>query len=77
MSTPEPSARQSISLSKLATIFAVIFGLTFGLCSVSTFTAHTVNQYVITTALVIEAICTACLIVIAIIVIIRALQGDY
>jgi len=33
--TPEPQ-RTSITLSRLAAIFAVTFGLAFGLCTVST-----------------------------------------
>ncbi len=74
---PTPVRRAPITLAKLATIFAVVFGLAFGLCTVGTMTAHTVNNYLIVAAFVIEVICTLGLIVIAIIVIVRALRGDY
>jgi sugar phosphate permease len=78
MSTPPlPPPPKPISLAKLATIFAVVFGLAFGLCTIGTMTDRSTNNYFIPAALIIEAICTICLIVIAIIVIIRALRGDY
>jgi hypothetical protein len=77
MSKPDPSVRQSIGLSKLATFFAVAFGLAFGLCTVGTMTTRTINDHLITTALVIEVICILGLIVTAVIVICRALRGDY
>jgi hypothetical protein len=76
MSTPPlPPAPppKPISLAVLATIFAVTFGLAFGLCTVSAFRAGgNVNQYVIGTALVVEAICLVGLVVVGILAIVRS-----
>jgi hypothetical protein len=70
---PPPEPRKPISLSKLAVIFAVIFGLAFGLCSVTAFGAGgSVNQYGLAIALIVEAICAIGLIVIAILAIVRS-----
>lgn len=87
MSTPPPFPDDTLELSppppersilaKLTIALAVILGLAFGLCTVGTMTERTINDYLITTALVIEVICILGLIVIAVIVIFRALRGDY
>jgi hypothetical protein len=79
-SAPLPSSepRKPISLAKLATIFAVIFGLAFGLCSVSVISASSrgsgggVTGFLIPTAIVIEAVCAIGLLVIAVLAIVRS-----
>jgi hypothetical protein len=70
--SPEPPPKP-ISLAMLATIFAVTFGIAFGLCTVGAFRAGgNVNQYVIGTALVVEAICLVGLVVVGILAIVRS-----
>jgi predicted anti-sigma-YlaC factor YlaD len=73
--SPKPPERSV--LQKLTIVLSVILGLAFGLCTVGTMTERSINDHVITTALIIEAICILGLIVIAVIVIFRALRGDY
>jgi len=73
--SPKPPGRNI--LQKVTIALSVIVGVTFGLCTVSTMTTRTVNNYLITTALVMEVICILGLIVIAAIVIFRTLRGDY
>jgi hypothetical protein len=73
---PSPEQRKPINLAKLATIFAVVFGVAFGLCSVTALSVGgNINQYVIGTALVIEATCAVGLIVIAILAIVRSVRS--
>jgi hypothetical protein len=76
MSTPpllSPEPRKPMSLAKLATIFAVVFGVAFGLCSITAFgVGGNVNQYALGTALVIEAVCVIGLIVTAVLAISRS-----
>ena len=67
---------KSMSLSKLATICAVAFGLAFGLCSVSALTVVGDHQKIgaglIWTSAIIEAVCLVGLVVIGIIAIARS-----
>ncbi len=75
---PSPEQRKPINLARLATIFAVIFGLAFGLCSVSVVSASSrgsgggVAGFLIPTAIVIEAVCAISLLVIAVLAIVRS-----
>jgi hypothetical protein len=79
MSTPPMPVRHAhkpINLSKLATVFALTFSLAFGLCSVSGISisgggSYQVAQLLISTSLVIEAICAAGLVVLAIVAMLR------
>jgi hypothetical protein len=79
MSTPPTPARHAhkpVILSKLATVFAFTFSLAFGLCSVSGISisgggSYRVAQLLITTSLVIEAICAAGLVVLGIAAMLR------
>lgn len=68
-----------MSLSKLATICAVAFGVAFGLCSVSALAVLGVNQHVgsnlIGVSIAIEALCLLGLLVIGIIAIVRSVRG--
>jgi hypothetical protein len=80
MSTPPMPVRHShkpVGLAKLATAFSLIFSLAFGLCSVSGISIsgggnYRVAQLLITTSLVIEAICAAGLVVIGVVAFIRS-----
>jgi hypothetical protein len=75
MSTPPMPVRQShksINLAKLATVFALTFSLAFGLCSVSGISIsgggnYRVAQLLISTSLVIEAVCLTGLVVLGIV----------
>jgi hypothetical protein len=82
MSTsPIPSQRppKPLSLAKLATVFAITFGIAFGLCTVSATVGMGANQRVagffIRTALVIEGICAISLFVIATIAIFNTIRN--
>lgn len=75
-SPPSPEGqRSSISLSRLATIFAVTFAIAFGLCSVSAMAVVGDNQKIaarlIWTSVSIEAICFVGLVVVGLIAILR------
>lgn len=76
---PYPPQRSSITLSRLATIFAIVFGLAFGLCAVSAITVVGDHQKIgaglIWTSVTVEAICLLGLLVIAIIAIVRSSLG--
>lgn len=80
MSTPSMplrSARKPLNLAKLATIFALIFSLAFGLCSVSGISisgggSYRAAQLLITTSLFIEGVCVVVLLALAVIAIVRA-----
>lgn len=80
MSTPPMPLRHSrkpTSLAKLTAIFALIFILAFGMCSVSGISisgggSYPVAQLLIGTSLVIEAICGAALLVLAVVAIVRS-----
>ena len=73
---PIRSARKPLNLSKLATIFALIFSLAFGLCSVSGISMSSGGNYraaqlLIATSLTIEGVCVAALLILGVIAIIR------
>ena len=68
--TPEPQ-RTSITLSRLAAIFAVTFGLAFGLCTVSANFNEKFSAPLIKASLAIEGICLVALLVIGMIAFIR------
>jgi hypothetical protein len=72
---PPESQRSSISLSRLATIFAVTFAIAFGLCSVSAMAVVGDHQKIgaglIWTSVSIEAICFVGLVVVGLIAILR------
>jgi hypothetical protein len=74
-----PTSNKPISLAKLATIFAVIFGIAFGLCTASAFTGGLGSQKVmpilIGTSAVIEGVCLLGLLVVGILAIVRSLSG--
>ncbi len=80
MSTPSMPLRPSrkpLNLSKLATIFALIFSLAFGLCSVSGISisgggSYRAAELLITTSLVIEAVCVTVLLALGVVAILRA-----
>ena len=82
MSTPPMPVRPShkpVILSKFATVFALIFSLAFGLCSVSGISIsgggnYRAAQLLIATSLVIEAICAAGLVVLGIVAMVRRSQ---
>ncbi len=81
MSTPPMPVRAShkapaTNLAKIATVFALTFSLAFGLCSVSGISIdgggnYRVAQLLITTSLVIEAICAAGLLVLGVVAMVR------
>ncbi len=83
MSTPPMPVRHAhkpANLSKLATVFALTFSLAFGLCSVSGISisgggSYRVAQLLISTSLVIEAICAAGLVVLGIVALLRRSQS--
>jgi hypothetical protein len=83
MSTPPMPARHAhkpANLSKLATVFALTFSLAFGLCSVSGISisgggSYQVAQLLISTSLVIEAVCAAGLVVLGIVAMLRRSQS--
>ena len=83
MSTPPMPVRHAhkpANLSKLATAFALTFSLAFGLCSVSGISisgggSYQVAQLLISTSLVIEAICAAGLVVLGIVAMCRRSQS--
>jgi hypothetical protein len=83
MSTPPMPVRHAhkpINLAKLATVFALTFSLAFGLCSVSGISisgggSYRVAQLLISTSLVIEAICAAGLVVLGIVAMLRRSQS--
>lgn len=88
MSTPPPLPDDTLELSprppkrsllaKLTIALAVILGLTFGLCTAAVASGATINEGIVfETSITIEAACVLGLFVIAIIVIFRALRGDY
>jgi hypothetical protein len=73
---PLPSTSdEPISLAKLATIFAVIFGIAFGLCTASAFTGGLGSQkvlpFLIGTSVVIEGVCLLGLLVVGVWAIVR------
>jgi hypothetical protein len=82
---PLPSTSNApISLAKLATIFAVIFGIAFGLCTTSALTGgvglqgvglQKVLPFLIGTLLVIEAVCLLGLLVVGVWAIVRFLSN--
>ena len=79
MSTPPMPVRHAhkpVNLSKLATVFALTFSLAFGLCSVSGISIsgggnYRVAELLISTSLVIEAVCAAGLTVLGIVAFLR------
>ena len=83
MSTPPMPVRHApkpVRLSKIATVFALIFSLAFGLCSVSGISIDGGGNYrsaqlLIATSLVIEAICAAGLVVLGIVAMLRRSQS--
>jgi hypothetical protein len=79
MSTPPmpvQHAHKSVNLAKYATVFALTFSLAFGLCSVSGISisgggSYQVAELLISTSLVIEAICAAGLLIIGVVALLR------
>jgi hypothetical protein len=67
--TPEPQ-RTSISLSRLATIFAVTFGLAFGLCTACV-AMGTRTATLFKISIVVEVICLIGLLLIGMIAFVR------
>ena len=75
-SMPLRSARKPLNLAKLATIFALVFSLAFGLCSVSGMSisgggSYRAAQLLITTSLFIEGVCLAALLALLVVAITR------
>jgi hypothetical protein len=80
---PLPPPRKPISLAKLATIFAVVFGISFGLCTVSAIGSANggrgvgdVLRFFAVAAVVIEAICLLGLLIVGLIAIIRSINSE-
>jgi hypothetical protein len=78
---PLPStSNEPISLAKLATIFAAVFGITFGLCTASVFTGGLGSQKVMAILLgasaVIESLCLLGLSVVGVWAIVRFFSGN-
>ncbi len=74
-----PPPKPPNSLAKLATIFAVVFCIAFGLCTASVFTGLTgstkaVATIVIYLSLATEAICLLGLIAVALLAIVRSFR---
>lgn len=73
-------SNEPISLAKLATIFAVVFGIAFGLCSVSALTGGLGSQKMMPalmiTSVVIEAACLLGLLVLGALAIVRYLRRN-
>jgi len=76
---PDETQRQSISLSRLATIFAVTFAIAFGFCTVSATAVVGANQKIgaglIWISAVVEGGCLIGLLAIGIIAILRSIRG--
>jgi amino acid transporter len=80
MSTPPVPlrpARKPVNLTTVTTLFALIFGLAFGICSVSGISLSNGGDIrsahlLIVTALVMGAVCVVCLVAVAIFAIIRS-----
>jgi hypothetical protein len=75
-SMPFRSVRKPLNLAKLATIFALIFSLAFGLCSVSGMSisgggSYRAAQFLITTSLFIEGVCLFALMTLLVMAILR------
>ena len=71
-----------ISLAKLATIFAVVFGISFGLCTVSAIGAangiggfSSVSRFFLVAAAVIEAVCLIGLLCVGVTAIVRSIAS--
>jgi hypothetical protein len=82
MSTSSPhheAHRRSITLSRLATIFAVVFAMAFGLCTVSATAIVGGNQKIgaglIWTSAAIECICLLGLLAIGLVAIVRSIRA--
>jgi len=77
--SPHETQRQSISLSRLATIFAVAFAIAFGLCTASATAVVGVNQKIgaglIWISVAVEGGCLIGLLAIGIIAIFRSIRG--
>ena len=77
--SPHDRPRTPVSLSMLAAILAVTFGVAFGLCSVSALavlgTNRNLGSNLIGISIVIEALCLLGLLVIGIIALVRAIRG--
>ena len=74
--SPKPPKRSI--LQKATIVLSVILVVTFGLCTVSLTSDRMMDYAIIYKAsITIEALCILGLLVIAVIVIFRALQGDY
>jgi hypothetical protein len=78
---PPPQPRST--LAKLAIIFAVTMGVTFGLCTLSVATMDASNvpawisQYIFPASVVIEAVCSLGLLTIAFIAIARTIKNRF
>jgi hypothetical protein len=76
----EPNSRRPIGLAKLATIFSVVFGITFGLCAVDALTGGFGHQwvapYVISVSLVVEGVCLLGLLGVGLAAIVRAFRRN-
>ncbi len=73
------STIESISLSRLATILAVTFGVAFGLCAVSATTVVADHQKLgrglIWISVALEGVCMVGLLAIGIVAIVRSIRG--
>jgi hypothetical protein len=80
MSTPPVPvrpARKPVNLTKVTTVFALMFGLAFGICAVSGISLSNGGDprsahLLIVTALVMGAVCIVCLVAVAVFEIIRS-----
>ena len=75
MDSLPPAPRKPISLARLATIFAVVFLIAFGLCTRSFFYSGGLGTQkmlpLVTVSVTVEVICLAGLLVIAVLAIVR------
>jgi hypothetical protein len=81
--TPDPTLnlfllqRKEINLAKFATIFAITFGIAFGLCTVGEVSGFNQSPYIFITSAVIEVICLIGLLATAVIAIVRGIRNQF
>jgi hypothetical protein len=68
-----PPPKPSSSLAKLAIIFAVTIGVTFGLCTIALMNSNSaMSGPILPAAIIIEGICILGLVIVAILAIVRS-----
>ncbi len=78
-SDPRSRISRPIRLKKLATIFAAVFSIAFGLCSTTVFTGARGPQklmtFLIELSVVVEAICLFGLLAVGVLAVVRTFKG--